>query len=112
MVVGLTAGGTLAFYAYTTYMQKFLVNTSGFTKDVATRIMAAALFVFMLLQPAVGALSDRVGRKPLMIAFGVLGAAHVPILSRIATTTIRIWRSSWCSRRSSSCPATPRSTRS
>jgi len=30
LVMALTAGGTLAFYAYSTYMQKFLVNTSGF----------------------------------------------------------------------------------
>ena len=87
VVVGLTAGGTLAFYAYTTYMQKFLVNTSGFSKETATRIMAAGLLVFMLLQPAVGALSDRVGRKPIMVAFGVLGACLTfPILSSIART--------------------------
>jgi MHS family alpha-ketoglutarate permease-like MFS transporter len=85
VVIGLTAGGTLAFYAYTTYMQKFLVNTSGFSKETATRISAAALVVFMLLQPAVGALSDRIGRKPIMIAFGVLGAlCTFPILSSIA----------------------------
>src|SRR4029453_1758833 len=69
LVMALTAGGTLAFYAYTTYMQKFLVNTSGFTADVATRITAAALFLFMLLQPLVGAISDRIGRKPVMISF-------------------------------------------
>jgi MHS family alpha-ketoglutarate permease-like MFS transporter len=87
IVVGLTAGGTLAFYAYTTYMQKFLVNTSGFGKETATRITALALLVFMLLQPVVGALSDRVGRKPVMIAFGVLGAALTyPIMSTIAGT--------------------------
>lgn len=73
LVMALTAGGTLAFYAYTTYMQKFLVNTSGFSATTATRISAAALFLFMLLQPVVGALSDRVGRKPVMIAFGVAG---------------------------------------
>ncbi len=87
VVVGLTAGGTLAFYAYTTYMQKFLVNTAGFSKDIATRIMAAALFVFLLLQPVVGALSDRVGRKPLMIAFGILGTLFTyPLLSLTAET--------------------------
>jgi MHS family alpha-ketoglutarate permease-like MFS transporter len=87
LVVGLTAGGTLAFYAYTTYMQKFLVNTSGFSKESATRITALALFLFMLLQPAVGALSDRIGRKPLMIAFGVLGSLlTVPILTATAKT--------------------------
>jgi MFS transporter, MHS family, alpha-ketoglutarate permease len=87
VVIGLTAGGTLAFYAYTTYMQKFLVVTSGFDKPTATRIIAAALFVFMLLQPAFGALSDRVGRRPLMIAFGVLGTLlTVPLLTSIART--------------------------
>ncbi|MCW3835383.1 MFS transporter [Sphingomonas canadensis] len=72
-VMFLTAGGTLAFYAYSIYMQKFLVDTSGFSKEAASRINAAALFVFMCLQPLVGALSDRIGRKPLMVAFGVLG---------------------------------------
>ncbi|MDI1327399.1 MAG: MFS transporter [Brevundimonas sp.] len=87
LVLGLTAGGTLAFYTYTTYLQKFLVNTTGFSKDTATQISAAALFVFMLLQPAVGALSDRIGRKPVMIAFGVSGVLlTVPIMSALATT--------------------------
>ena len=86
LVLGLTAGGTLAFYAYTTYLQKFLVNTTGFSRDTATQISAAALFVFMLLQPAVGALSDRIGRKPVMIAFGVSGVLlTVPIMTALAT---------------------------
>jgi MHS family alpha-ketoglutarate permease-like MFS transporter len=86
-VVGLTLGGTVAFYTYSTYMQKFLVNTSGFDKQTATLIMAAALAFFMLLQPLVGALSDRIGRRPLLIAFGVLGAlATVPLLETLAQT--------------------------
>lgn len=85
VVVGLTAGGTLAFYAYTTYMQKFLVNTAGFDDRTATRIMAGALFAFMLLQPAIGALSDRIGRRPILIAFGILGALYTyPILTTLA----------------------------
>lgn len=73
LVMALTAGGTLAFYAYTTYMQKFLVNTSGFDRETATRVTAAALFVYMLIQPLAGALSDRIGRRPLMIGFGIAG---------------------------------------
>jgi MHS family alpha-ketoglutarate permease-like MFS transporter len=86
LVMGLTAGGTLAFYTYTTYLQKFLVNTSGFSKGAATEISAAALFVFMCLQPAVGALSDRIGRKPVMVAFGVLGVLFtVPIMTLLAS---------------------------
>jgi MHS family alpha-ketoglutarate permease-like MFS transporter len=75
IVVAMTAGGTLAFYAYSTYMQKFLVNTSGFSRESATEITTAALFVYMLLQPAAGALSDRVGRKPLLVGFGIGGVA-------------------------------------
>ncbi|MEA3535589.1 MFS transporter [Rhizobium sp. CC-YZS058] len=88
MVLALTAGGTLAFYAYTTYLQKFLVNTSGFSKESATEITTAALFVFMLCQPLAGLLSDRVGRKPLMVGFGILGTlCTYPIFSALSATT-------------------------
>jgi len=87
LVIGLTSGGTLAFYAYTTYMQKFLVVTAGFEKTSATRVTAAALLVYMLMQPAVGLLSDRIGRKPIMIAFGVLGVLFtVPIFRALEST--------------------------
>jgi len=87
-VIALTAGGTLAFYAYTTYLQKFLVNTSGFSRASASQITAAALFVFMLLQPVVGALSDRIGRKPIMVAFGVLGVLFTYLIfTTLAGTT-------------------------
>jgi len=85
-VMLLTAGGTLAFYAYSIYMQKFLVNTSGFSREVASQINAATLFVFMLLQPVVGGLSDRIGRKPIMVAFGIGGLLFTyPIFSTLAT---------------------------
>ena len=84
IVVGLTMGGTLAFYTYSTYMQKYLINSAGMSKDTATLISAATLFVFMLIQPLVGALSDKVGRRPILIAFGVLGTIlTVPILTML-----------------------------
>jgi MHS family alpha-ketoglutarate permease-like MFS transporter len=86
LVMALTAGGTLAFYAYSTYMQKFLVNTSGFSREAATEITAAALFIYMLLQPVAGALSDRIGRKPLMIGFGVGGVAFTWIIFKTLET--------------------------
>ena len=91
-VTFLTAGGTLSFYAYTTYMQKFLVNTSGFTKEMATMISAAAIFVMMCLQPIIGHISDKVGRKPVMIFFGVGGVLFTyAIFSMIAQTTNPYW---------------------
>ena len=84
----LTAGGSLAFYAYTTYMQKFLVNTSGFAKDTATWITAAALVVYMFAQPLFGWLSDRIGRRTTMaIAFGGGAAATYPVMSALAGTS-------------------------
>jgi len=87
IVIALTAGGTLAFYAYSTYMQKFLVNTAGFGRETATTIMTAALFFYMCLQPAAGALSDRIGRKPLMIGFGMAGLLlTVPIFRTLEGT--------------------------
>ena len=91
LVMALTAGGTLAFYAYTTYMQKYLANTVGFDRVTASRIMTAALFVFMLLQPVGGLLSDRFGRKPVMIAFGIAGMVlTVPIFTALETTTLTV----------------------
>jgi MHS family alpha-ketoglutarate permease-like MFS transporter len=87
LVSGLTMGGTLAFYTFTTYAQKFLVNTAGLSKPQSTLILTGALFVFMCAQPLFGALSDRIGRRPLLIGFGVLGSAlTVPALSLLATS--------------------------
>ena len=85
-VIGLTLGGTVAFYTYTTYMLKFLVNSVGMSRQTATLISASTLILYMLLQPLVGALSDRIGRRPILIAFGVLGSLlTVPILSALGS---------------------------
>jgi MHS family alpha-ketoglutarate permease-like MFS transporter len=71
LVMALTAGGTAAFYAYTIYMQKFLANTSGFDRATASRIMTVALTVMLFIGPIGGRISDHVGRKPMMIFFGI-----------------------------------------
>ena len=72
-VVGLTLGGTIAFYTYTTYLQKFMINTVGLDKNSVSVINFLALLIFMMLQPIAGILSDKIGRKPLLFWFGILG---------------------------------------
>ncbi|RNM09658.1 MFS family transporter [Dickeya undicola] len=88
MVLGFTAGGSLSFYTYTTYMQKYLVNTAGMNAKSASGLMTLALFVFMLLQPLFGALSDKMGRRSSMLIFGSFSALlTVPILSTLQGVT-------------------------
>lgn len=84
MVLGFTAGGSLSFYTFTTYMQKYLVNTAGMDAKSASGLMTGALLVFMLIQPVIGALSDKIGRRGSMLIFGA-GAAicTVPILTAL-----------------------------
>ncbi len=88
IVIGLTLGGTLAFYTYTTYMQKFLVYTVNLSKAESTLISFISMLIFALIQPLFGALSDRIGRRPLLISFGVLGSiCTVPLLTALSHTT-------------------------
>ncbi len=87
IVLGLTMGGSLGFYTFSTYIQQFLANTSGFSKETATEITTVAMLVFMCAQPLFGYISDKVGRKPLLITFGVLGTLMtVPIMSTLEGT--------------------------
>lgn len=84
-VVGLTMGGTLAFYTYTTYMQKFLVNTVHLTKERSTVLTFWLMLIYACIQPLCGWLSDKIGRKPLLITFGVAGTLFtVPILTAVS----------------------------
>ncbi|WP_061710030.1 MFS transporter [Pseudenterobacter timonensis] len=88
MVLGFTAAGSLSFYTFTTYMQKYLVNTAGMHANVASVIMTVALLVFMLIQPVIGALSDKIGRRTSMLIFGaLLTLCTVPILSALGQIT-------------------------
>jgi MHS family alpha-ketoglutarate permease-like MFS transporter len=86
VVMSLTAGGGLCLYTFTTYMQKYLVNTAGMDIKTVSNVMLAAMFGFMLLQPAMGALSDRIGRRKCLLLFsGLMTLSAVPLLSAIST---------------------------
>lgn len=87
-VLGYTAGGSLMFYTFTTYMQKYLVNSAGMSIKTASNVMTVCLFIYMCLQPLFGALSDRIGRRNNMLLFGALGTlATMPILTLLQGVT-------------------------
>ena len=91
LVVGLTMGGTTAFYTYTTYMQKFLKLSVGLSDNQTTLVTAGSLVFALCLQPLYGALSDRIGRRPLLVWFGAAGTVGtIPLLYMLQST-----RSAW-----------------
>jgi MHS family alpha-ketoglutarate permease-like MFS transporter len=87
LVVGITVGGTSAFYTYTTYMQKFLTLSVGLSDTQTTMVVLITLVVAIIMQPLYGMLSDRAGRKPVLVSFGVLGTIFTyPLLTTLQGT--------------------------
>jgi MHS family alpha-ketoglutarate permease-like MFS transporter len=94
LIFVLTASGASGFYFYSSYMKDFLVNSAagpagdGFSKDVAAQIMTGLLVCFIAVQPLVGALSDRIGRRNMLMAgFGVGTVSAWPALHAIMAAT-------------------------
>ncbi len=82
VVLGFTAVGSLTFYTFTTYMQKYLINTGGFPKSDVALTMTICLLIFMVMQPIVGMVSDRIGRKNSMRIFSIgMIVLPVPVFS-------------------------------
>ena len=83
-VVALSAAGAVTLYTFTTYMQKYLVNTAGMDVTIASRTMLIVTFAFLLLQPVLGILSDRIGRRTNLLIFsGGMTLFAVPLLGAI-----------------------------
>lgn len=87
LVLGFTAGGSLTFYTYTTYMQKYLITTAHFSNHTATTIMTGALFIFMCLQPFFGMLADKIGTRTSLLIWSVLSIVlTIPAMTFIGST--------------------------
>lgn len=69
----ITLGGTVAFYTYSVNGPATVKTAYDGQGMTATWINLLALVVLMLLQPIGGLVSDRIGRKPLLVFFGIGG---------------------------------------
>ncbi|MFF9674606.1 MFS transporter [Streptomyces eurythermus] len=81
LIAGITAGGTIAYYTWTSYLPTYAELNAGVAKSDALLVSTISLAFFALLQPLGGMLSDRVGRRPLLLGFGVgFAVLCVPLL--------------------------------
>ena len=87
LVFGLTMGGTTAFYTFSSYMPTYLSNTLKLDPSWVAQISFITLFLFAAMQPLFGFISDVIGRKPVLLWFGILGTlCTVPILTALGGT--------------------------
>ncbi|MDF3290352.1 MFS transporter [Streptomyces silvisoli] len=86
LICGITVGGTIAYYTWTTYLPTYATVNAGFNKGDALTAGTISLAFFAVLQPLGGALSDRIGRKPLLLGFSVgFAVLAVPLLHLVTS---------------------------
>lgn len=76
----ITMGGTLAFYAYSVNAPAIVKTTYKDQAMTATWINLIGLIFLMVIQPVGGMISDKVGRKPLLVWFGIGGVLYTYVL--------------------------------
>ena len=75
----ISALGSITYYVGITYVPVFLASTGGMTEADALWLSTAAALVVILVTPLTGALSDRIGRKPVLVGVCVC-AAVLPVV--------------------------------
>ncbi|MFT3900252.1 MAG: MFS transporter [Gordonia sp. (in: high G+C Gram-positive bacteria)] len=76
----ITMGGTIAFYVYSVNAPAMVKSAYAGHGMTATWINLAGLVFLMMIQPIGGLISDRVGRKPMLVFFGVGGVFYTYFL--------------------------------
>lgn len=86
-IVGMTVGPTIAFYTWAVYLPTYADITRGYDPSRALTVSTIALVVFTVIQPIAGVLSDRIGRKPLLVGSAVgFTVLTVPMLAMLDTS--------------------------
>ncbi|MEU9118289.1 MFS transporter [Streptomyces sp. NPDC048506] len=91
LICGITAGGTIAYYTWTTYLPTYAQVNAGFDKGDSLTVGTLSLAFFALLQPLGGMLSDRIGRKPLLLGFSLgFAVLAVPLLHLVTDAFVSL----------------------
>ncbi|MBB3601962.1 MHS family alpha-ketoglutarate permease-like MFS transporter [Mycolicibacterium sp. BK556] len=76
----ITLGGTVAFYTYSVNAPAIVKTAFKGEGMTATWVNLTGLIFLMVLQPVGGIISDRIGRKPMLVFFGVGGVLYTYVL--------------------------------
>ncbi|MEU5299868.1 MFS transporter [Streptomyces noursei] len=91
LICGITAGGTIAYYTWTTYLPTYAQVNAGFDKGDALTVGTLSLAFFAVLQPLGGLLSDRIGRKPMLLVFALgFAVSAVPLLHLVTDAFVSL----------------------
>lgn len=91
LVFGINAAPTLFFYVFSSYLPTYAHITVGFDMKNALLVGLISLSYFAVLQPLMGILSDRIGRKPLLLAFGVgFTVLTIPLLNMLQNSFLSL----------------------
>jgi MHS family alpha-ketoglutarate permease-like MFS transporter len=72
LVITMTSGITAAHYTWTSYVSTYAITRMGMDAGVAYWCSVAAQCIALTILPLWGRISDRIGRRPMMITFAVL----------------------------------------
>jgi MHS family alpha-ketoglutarate permease-like MFS transporter len=91
LICGITTGATIAYYTWTAYLPTYAQVNADFDKGDSLIVGTISLAFFALLQPLGGMLSDRIGRKPMLLFFAVgFAVLSVPLLHAITDSFVSL----------------------
>lgn len=84
LVVGMVSGVTAAHYTWTSYVSTYAITHEGMSTQGAYWVSVFAQTCGLIALPLWGALSDRIGRKPVMYTFAIsVGVLQIPLMGMI-----------------------------
>lgn len=84
LVVGMVSGVTAAHYTWTSYVSTYAITHAGMSTQGAYWVSVFAQTCGLIALPLWGALSDRIGRKPVMYTFAIsVGLLQIPLMGMI-----------------------------